>query len=105
MEIIPTQPIPSQVINVILSGQATTIALRQLSTGLFMNLMVGGTEIVGLVICENLNRIVRDLYLGFKGDLLFLDNSGSGTDPNYLGLGTQFSLAYLSPSDLPVGIG
>ena len=55
--------------------------------------------IIGGVICENLNRIVRSLYLGFAGDLAFIDNQGS-TDPVYTGLGTRYSLAYIEADEL-----
>jgi hypothetical protein len=51
------------------------------------------------VICQNLNRIVRDLYLGFVGDVLFCDTQGTD-DPSSPGLGTRFVFCYLSPSDL-----
>lgn len=103
--IIPTQPVPDQIIDVLLADQQTTIELRQLSTGLYMNLIADNQEIVGLVLCENLNRIVRDLYLGFEGDLIFLDNTGQNRDPFYTGLGTDFSLVYILPEELPPGVG
>lgn len=102
---IPLQPIPAQDFTVILDTQTVGITLRQLATGLFMNVVSNGVEIVGLVICENLNRIVRDLYLGFSGDFVFYDTTGAGNDPDYTGLGTTFALIYLEPSDLPPGVG
>jgi len=103
--VVPTQPVPSQSFDVQLNSQNVTIQLRQLSTGLFMNLISNGVEIVGFVICENLNRIVRDLYLGFQGDFVFYDNTGQDRDPFYTGLGSDFSLIYIEPSELPTGVG
>ena len=99
MEIIPLKPVPSQVLTVTLGGQACQIEVYQKQTGLYVNLYVNNALIIGGVICQNLNRIVRSLYLGFIGDLAFIDNQGSD-DPYYTGLGVRFSLAYLSADDL-----
>lgn len=98
--IIPTQPLPAQVLEVLLETQAATIEIRQLSTGLYLNLLVSNVEIVGFVVCRNFDRIVRNRYLGFQGDLIFMDNTGQGRDPFYTGLGTDFSLVYIEASEL-----
>lgn len=98
--IIPTQPVPAQTLDVLLDNQATTLEIRQLSTGLYINILVNAVEIVGFTICRNLDRIVRNSYLGFVGDLTFMDNTGADRDPNYLGLGTDFSLVYLTEAEL-----
>jgi hypothetical protein len=103
--VVPTLAAPAQTFTIILENQQVQITLLQKSTGLYMDLQSNGQEIVGLVPCQNLNRIVRDLYFGFAGDFAFLDNNGTGQDPYYTGLGTQFSLMYLEPSDLPAGVG
>lgn len=96
---IPTQPVPAQALAVLLGGQEALITIRQLSTGLYMNLVSNDVEIIGLVICENGNRIVRNRYLGFSGDLMIYDTTGNGGDPNYLELGTRFQLVYLTPEE------
>lgn len=101
---IPVQPVPNQVLQVSLSNQACSIELTQFQYGLFMNVSVSGTLIIGGVICQNLNRIVRDTYLGFDGDFAFYDTQGT-SDPIYTGLGSRWLLLYLSPSDLPSGVG
>ncbi len=114
MLIIPTSPVPAQVIQAPLGEQNCTLTIYQLDTGLFIDVLIsaaGGVlmPIVYGVLCLNLNLIVRSAYLGFVGDFAWIDNQASvptaGQDPNYLGLGSQFSLAYLSPSDLPAGLG
>lgn len=104
MQIIPLQPVPNQAVTVNLNNQICQINVRQATYGLFLDLYVDNVLIIGGVICENLNRIVRSLYLGFSGDLAFIDNQGS-SDPTFEGLGTRYSLAYLAPSDLPAGEG
>lgn len=102
MLIIPTTPVPAQNLQVVLAGQACLLNIYQRLSGMYMNVYIdnGATAVIGGVICENANRIVRDAYLGFVGDLAWLDNSGDGADPYYTGLGTQFSLAYLETEDL-----
>ena len=103
-QIIPVQPVGNQTLNTQLSNQAVTLNIQQLLSGLYMTVLVNGELIVGPVICQNLNRIVRDLYFGFQGDFVWDDNEGA-SDPIYTGLGTRYSLIYLLPSDLPAGVG
>jgi hypothetical protein len=102
MQLVPTQPIPNQTFNVQLGGQACVINCYQLAYGLFVDLYVGNSLIVAGVIALNLNRIVRSLYLGFVGDLVFYDTQGAQnpSDPIFTGLGSRFQLIYLTPSDL-----
>lgn len=99
MQIIPLQPVPSQTVSVALNNQACTINVYTLSTGLYCDLYVNNSLIIGGVVCENNNVIVRDAYLGFVGDIAFEDTQGS-TDPVYTGLGTRYVLAYFLPSEL-----
>lgn len=100
MLIVPLQPLPSQVVSVLLANQPCLIELDQKSTGMFLNLYVNDALIIGGVVCENLNRIVRSAYLGFVGDLAFVDTEGA-SDPVYTGLGSRFNLAYIEQSELP----
>lgn len=104
MLIVPIQATASQNFTVQLGGQVCQIRIYQKTTGLFLDLYVDDKLIVGGVICLNLVRIVRSLYLGFLGDLLFIDNQGTD-DPVFTGLGVRFSLAYLEASELPPGVG
>ena len=98
MLIIPTQPLPAQTLQVSLSGQAVQLNIYQKSTGLFMDVYSNTVLVIAGVICQNLNLIVRSTYLGFLGDFFFIDTLGA-TDPVYTGLGDQYQLAYLEPSD------
>ena len=99
MQVIPVQAQASQIVNAQLSGQNCQLRIYQKSTGMFMDVYVGTSLIIGGVICQNLNRIVRDVYLGFVGDLAFSDTQGMD-DPTYDGLGTRFLLIYYTPGDL-----
>jgi hypothetical protein len=99
MLIIPLQAIPNQTLTVTLSDQVTQLNVYQTYNGLFIDVLVENVLIIGGVICENQNRIVRSDYLGFSGDLAFIDTQGSD-DPIYTGLGTRFFLTYLTTEEL-----
>lgn len=118
MLIVPLEAVPSQTVQVTLGNQAATINLNTRKPGtsgyvnlppptLFIDILVGGAPIVQGVPCEALNLIVRSSYLGFVGDMIFIDNQAASPetaqDPVYTGLGTngRFSLAWLAPGDLP----
>lgn len=107
MQVVPLQPVPNQTLQVQLGGQACVLNVYQLAYGLFMDVRVGNELVVPGVICENLNRIVRSLYLGFAGDFCFFDTQGGASpqDPIYTGLGGRFQLVYLEENDLPAGEG
>lgn len=110
-QIVPTQPIQNQTLFAQLGGQACEIALQQMAFGLFMTVSVGNEVIIAGVICLNATLIVRSAYLGFSGDLEFVDTQSltDPQDPVYTGLGSRFQLLYLSASEvaalnLPTGV-
>ena len=109
MFIIPLQPVPNQTVNTQLTGQNCNINAYQRFYGLFFDLYVNNTLIIGGVFCLNQVLLVRSTYLGFIGDFSFYDMTGKGNNPTYTGLGSQFNLIYLTPADitnlnLPVGV-
>jgi hypothetical protein len=109
MQIVPLQPAPNQTTQIVLANQNCQINVYQAPAGLFMDLLVNDALIIGGVICQNLNRIVRSLYLGFSGDFVFNDTQSDPvdgpSDPFYSGLGSRFQLVYLSAADLPANEG
>ena len=64
-----------------------------------MDLTVNGTVLFTTVACLNNDPIVRDAYLGFIGELAFVDQQGT-QDPDYTGFGTRYLLTYYDPSEL-----
>lgn len=100
MQTIPLTAVASQTLTVILNQQTCLINVYEKTTGLFCDLYVNDVLIIAGVICQNLNRIVRDTYLGFIGDLVFFDTTLAGTDPVSTGLGAQYALLYVTPADL-----
>jgi hypothetical protein len=99
MLIVPLQAIPNQTVTTTLNSQVTQLNVYQTYNGLFIDIYLENTLIVGGVICENQNRIIRSAYLGYSGDFAFLDVQGSN-DPDYTGLGTRYFLAYLTETEL-----
>lgn len=103
--IIPTTEAPSQIINVTLNNQQCQISLYTKSifvpksqanylvtdpnpvyeniNPVFIDLYLNGnvTPVIAGVQVRSGWLIVRDVYLGFSGDLSVLDLSGAGEDP------------------------
>lgn len=102
MQTILAQAVPNQQLTCQLGTQSVTLVVTQMAYGLFMTVAVAGVTILSNVPCQNLNRVVRDAYLGFVGDLLWFDTQGSA-NPVYTGIGTRYLLLYLSPADLAAG--
>ncbi|KPA87283.1 hypothetical protein PF66_06193 [Pseudomonas asplenii] len=99
MKIIPISATPSQVFSIVLGTQNCTIKVYQKSTGTFLDLALAGTPLLTGVLCQDRVRLVRQAYLGFSGDLAFMDTQGFDV-PQYQGLGSRWQLMYLEPSDL-----
>ncbi len=106
MLIVPLQATENQNVQTSLGGQAVQLNVYAKQIGpaslpatLFMDVLVNNSIIVSGVICQDRNRIVRDVYLGFVGDLSFADTQGT-SNPVYTGLGTQYLLFYLETADL-----
>ncbi len=99
MQVIPLDPVPSQTLNIILSLETCIITVYQRSNGLYLDLTISGTPVLNGVLCLDQNFIVLNSYLGFIGDLVFVDTLGT-SDPYYTGLGTQYLLLYLLPTEV-----
>jgi uncharacterized protein DUF6983 len=100
MQTIPIKSAPNQVLTVMLASQLTKIELNTSSDGLmYANIYLNDVAIVSGVTCQNLNRIIRDAYHGFAGDLAFYDTQGS-SDPTYDGLGIRYELVYLTAAEV-----
>jgi hypothetical protein len=98
MQVIPTNPVPSQTLSTVLAGQPCRINIYQRTTGLFLDLYVSDALIIAGVLCLNTVLIVRDAYLGFVGDLAFFDTAGQD-DPEPSGLGARWLLCYVETTD------
>ena len=102
MNIVPLSAVANQSVSITLNAQNCQINVYQKRTGMYLDLYVSNVLILAGAACENLRLMVLTAYLGFVGDLVWLDNQGA-TDPVYTGVGSRYSLIYVSPSDLPAG--
>ena len=93
------QAVKSQTLLVTLGGQQCTIRLIQRESFLYMDLSVNNTPVFQGVPCLYGNKMVRYAYLGFRGDLVFIDSQGE-SDPSYDGLGGRFILYYIEENEL-----
>ena len=95
---VPLQAVPNQTTQVVLAGQSCQINVYQTPYALFMDVYANDEPIKVGTICQDRNRIVRRLYLGFVGDFIFVDTQGT-SDPFYSGLGSRFILVYLTAAE------
>lgn len=93
--IIPLAAVPSQTITTTIADQRIRLNVRQRALGLFVDIFVNDTLLLGGVLARNANRLVRSAYLGFVGDLYFFDTQGR-EDPDWTGVGSRFLLVYES---------
>lgn len=95
MNQIPLLSDPSQNLTVPLGGQVCQLSIYQKFYGLYMDIYVNDVLIIAGVICQNKNRIVRDAYLGFVGDLAFIDTQGD-LNPFCSDLNSRYFLIYFA---------
>ncbi|EAS3168161.1 phage baseplate plug family protein [Citrobacter freundii] len=99
MQTISIEPKKSQILSINLAGQLCTIRLIQRESFMYMDLTVNGNPIMQGVPCLYGNKMVGYSYLGFKGDLVFIDNEGQ-KDPYWEGLGSRYIFYYIEESEL-----
>lgn len=90
---IPLAVVPFQALTVQLGGQSCQMDVRQRQTGVFVDLYVQSVPVFQGVKALNRNRLVRDKYLGFAGDMYFVDTQGND-DPAYTGFAERFILLW-----------
>ena len=93
------EAVKEQTVNVALNQQQCSIRLVQRESGIYMDLTVDNVPLIQGVPCWYANKMVRYSYLGFSGDLVFLDIQGAA-DPDYTGLGGRFKLFYMTEAEL-----
>ncbi|WP_145484418.1 phage baseplate plug family protein [Yersinia aldovae] len=99
MNVITLENKKSQSIFITLEGQSCLIRIIQRDSSIYMDLTVNGNPILQGVPCLYANKIVRYKYLGFRGDLFFLDNEGQ-SNPEWNGLANRFPLYFITEAEL-----
>lgn len=93
------EAVKEQTVNIALNQQQCSIRLVQRGSAIYMDLSVNNVPLIQGVPCLYANKMVRYSYLGFSGDLVFLDTQGTA-DPDYTGLGGRFKLFYMTEAEL-----
>lgn len=93
MQVIPLRPVAAQTETVSLANQNCRLRFVQYATGLYADIYVNDALLIGGVVCQDRNPLVRGAYLGFVGNLTFYDMQGR-EDPYYTELGSRFILVY-----------
>ncbi len=95
---IPLQQEPNQSLNVTLNSQSVDILLYMTDYGLFADIKNNGSYIATGVLCLDMVPIIRNEYLGFVGNIVFVDTQGND-DPTFDALGTRYVLSYMDASE------
>lgn len=98
MEVISLSKEPSQIVKTILGNQQVQILLQQKRQGLLVDVNMNGVDIVTGVIALNETPMVCREYIGFPGNLFFVDLEGK-SDPTYDKLGERFNLVYFEQDE------
>lgn len=93
MATIPLNPSSSQEIACTLSGLSCRLWIRQLSTGLYLDLLLDEKPLIMGAICFTGVDLIRNPASPLPGRLYFTDTQGNA-DPYYDGLGDRFLLQY-----------
>ena len=111
-QIIPLVATPNQTEVFPTGNQSCQIIVYTLEPGgvpqMFIDVYLDNEPVILGVVCEDRNRIVRNSYLGFPGDLAFIDTQATfdvngttlGNDPEFAGLGARYQLLYLEAADI-----
>lgn len=99
MIVVPLIATPSQDVKIVLNSQSCDIGVAQKGAHVYLTLSLPSGSVLNSAIARDRVRLVREAYLGFIGDLAFVDLQGLD-DPAWAGLGTRYILVYLDPSEV-----
>jgi hypothetical protein len=98
MKEIPLKPVANQSLTYVDNNLIFNIKLYTMSDYLYFDLGVNGTTITQTTICRNIAPLIKQRYLGYRGNFAFLDTQGQ-SDPVYTGLGSRFVLLSLDEAE------
>lgn len=103
MLLIPLQATPSQAFQSTINGQSCNLAVYVKTDPngnqkTYVDLQLNNVSLLSCKLAQNRTFLVRYAYLGFLGDLAFVDMQGQ-LDPAWQGLGTRYQLVYFEPAD------
>jgi len=95
---LPIQAVPAQTFQATLSEQDCQITIRQLASGVYIDVGIAGSPVISGKRCTDRVSLIRYAYLNFIGYLYFVDTTQQGNDPYYSGLGSRYILVYETDS-------
>ncbi len=91
--IIPTNKYPNQYLTVILNKQKCQIAIKQKTTGVFVDIIVDDkVMVIGQIVLDRVPILFED-YRGFVGSIEFNDTQKQ-ENPDFSGFNGRFLLIY-----------
>lgn len=114
MQIIPLDAKPAQTKQFVVAGQNCALSVYSLDgydyadatlqtskPYIAIDFAYNGIQMTNTQNCLNQTRLLKNRqYLGFVGDLMFIDTQGADA-PEWEGLGSRWLLLYLEAADLP----
>lgn len=85
--------IPSQTVTTTLSGKQARLWVRQLSSGLYVDVWLDETPFLMGALCLTGVPLIRNPASILPGELVFIDTEGN-EDPDYTGLEKRWVLVY-----------
>ena len=99
MYLIPLKPVSNQMATTVLGGQIIRVAVRQLSTGVYLTAWKDDVIVQSSILCVDRVNMMTNNYDSFVGGFVFIDSQGLES-PDYTGIGTRWNLFYLESSEL-----
>ena len=94
MLLIPLKPVANQATTVMLGGQVTRIAVREMTTGVYLTAWIDNVIVQSGILCLDRTRMMDANYDKFVGGFMFVDSQGL-ENPVSTGIGTRWNLYYL----------
>lgn len=75
------------------------MSIYQSGGKIYADVTVDTSPVVTGVLCHNLDPIICRQYVGFLGNLVFVDTEGAA-DPEFSGIGARWQLVYMTETEL-----
>lgn len=98
MLLIPLKPVANQTTTTMLNGQVVRVAIREMTTGVYLTAWLDNVIIQSGILCIDRVRMMDSNYDGFVGGFMFQDSQGI-SNPESSGIGTRWNLFYLEAGE------
>jgi len=98
MLLIPLKPVANQTTIVMLGGQVIRVAIREMTTGVYLTAWLDNVIIQSGILCADRVRMMDSNYDRFVGGFMFMDSRGAA-NPEASGIGTRWNLYYLESGE------